>query len=546
MSFRLKTLLGIAVIQTVLLLILVAGSLNFLRASNEEELLKRAHATAKLFAATTRDAVLATDLASLESAVAAVLTTPGVVYARVLDSRGVLARGGDPQILSRPFQADARIDQVRDGVFDADATIEVRGVAYGRVEVGLSVDAIHAVLREARAQALGIAAVAIGLVALFSFFLGLYLTRGLDALKEGTRRLAAGELGYQIEARGSDELAQTARAFNGMSRELRTAAEERRRAELELTRYKEHLEQLVQQRTEELTRANGDLRETNRKLEEAHNRLTQSEKMASIGQLAAGVAHEINNPVGFIQSNLGTLEIYLRGLITVIDTYDRNAGALAEYPQFTECRETIEAVKRAVELDYLKQDAFSLLDESRVGLRRVTKIVTDLKDFSHIDEIGWQLADLHRGLDSTLNVVSNELGDKAGIIRQYGALPEVECLPAELNQAFANLLINAAQAIAGHGEITVATGARGDEVWVEIRDTGCGIAAEHLKRIFDPFFTTKPVGKGTGLGLSLAYSIAERHHGRIEVDSQPGRGATFRVWLPVRQPKPTAAAGDRG
>lgn len=535
MSFRLKTLLGIAFIQAVLLLAMIASSLDFLRTSNEDELQKRARATAQLFASTTRDAVLATDLASLESAVAAVLSNPDMVYARVSGSRGVLAQGGEPAALARPFRADARIALVRDGIFDAGADIVVQGVAYGRVEVGLSTASISNVLSEARTQIMSIAAAGIGLVALFSYFLGLYLTRGLDTLKEGTRRLAAGELGYQVEVRGTDELAKAASAFNGMSRELLIASEERQHAERELTHYQEHLEQIVRQRTEELTRNNETLKNTNRKLEEAHNQLIQAEKMASIGQLAAGMAHEINNPVGFVQSNLGSMEGYLRSLIMVIDAYERNAAALAGYPEFQECRETIEAVKREVDLDYLKQDAFSLLDESRAGLQRVAKIVHDLKDFSRVGESEWQYADLHRGLDSTLNVVGNDLRQKAEVVKRYGDLPEIECLPAELNQAFANLLINAAHAIEGRGQITIATGVQDDEVWVEVRDTGKGIAPQHLTRIFDPFFTTKPVGKGIGLGLSLTYSIIKKHHGRIEVASEEGKGAAFRVYLPLHQ-----------
>lgn len=196
----------------------------------------------------------------------------------------------------------------------------------------------------------------------------------------------------------------------------------------------------------------------------------------------------------------------------------------------------IQSVKERVELDYLKTDVFALLVESKDGLQRVKKIVEDLKDFSHVGKTEWQFADLHRGLDSTLNIVSNELKHKASVVKQYGLLPAVECLPQELNQVFRNLLINAGQAIAKEGRITISTGARGDEVGVEIADTGAGIAPEILNRIFDPFFTTKPVGKGTGLGLSVSYGIVQKHHGRFEVTSEPGKGTTFRVLLPMRQP----------
>lgn len=533
MSFRLKIILGIAALQAVLLLILIVSSMNFLRLSNEEALQKRAYTTTRLFAAATRDAVLATDLAALESTAAALAAIPGVVYARVSGNERTLARAGDAGALARPFRADGSIDEIDDGVFDSGGEIRIRDALYGRVEIGFSVAAIQATLLEARTSAVAIAAVGMLLVALFSYFLGLYLTRNLDALREGARRLASGELGYQIEARGGDELAHTARTFNGMSQNLRTAAEERRRAETELTLYKEHLERLVAERTGELTRANEALKATNRQLEEAHNQLLQSEKMASIGQLAAGVAHEINNPVGFVISNMGSLEQYLHGLMRVIDAYEGSEALLAPDGGSLEA---IRSVKAAVELDYVRGDVFSLLAESNDGLERVKKIVQDLKDFSRVGEAEWQVADLHQCLDSTLNIVASELKYKAEVAKDYGRLPEVECVPAELNQVFMNLLVNAAQAIAERGRIVLRTGTENDAAWVEIADTGAGIPPEILSRIFDPFFTTKPVGVGTGLGLSLSYGIVQKHHGRIEVSSTPGQGTCFRVSLPLRQP----------
>ncbi len=269
-----------------------------------------------------------------------------------------------------------------------------------------------------------------------------------------------------------------------------------------------------------------------RKLEVAHNQLLQSEKMASIGQLAAGVAHEINNPVGFINSNIGSLDRYLKSLFAVLDAYER---AAANYPG-EECA-AVEALKAQMDFAYIKEDISGLMSETKDGVARVKKIVQDLKDFSHVDSAEWQRADLHKGLDSTLNVVWNELKYKAEVVKEYGDLPEVECLPSQLNQVFMNLLVNAAHAIAEHGVITLRTGCAGDEVWVEIADTGSGIAPENIGRIFDPFFTTKPVGKGTGLGLSLSYGIVEKHHGRIDVHSEPGKGTAFRVSLPVTQPQ---------
>ncbi len=270
------------------------------------------------------------------------------------------------------------------------------------------------------------------------------------------------------------------------------------------------------------------------KLGQTQAQLLQSEKMASIGQLAAGIAHEINNPVGYVSSNLGTLRRYLGELFEVLDAYQRARDAGGDDGA---SQSNLQQLLVRSDIAFLRQDMQDMVAESLEGVSRVRQIVQDLKDFSHVDVAEWAWADLHRGLDSTLNIVHNELKYKATVVKEYGELPTIECIASQLNQVFMNLLVNAAHAIAEKGTITVRTGTdNAGWVWVEIGDTGCGIAPEHLQRIFEPFFTTKPVGKGTGLGLSLTYSIVKRHHGRIEVSSEVGKGSTFRVWLPTQQP----------
>jgi signal transduction histidine kinase len=292
---------------------------------------------------------------------------------------------------------------------------------------------------------------------------------------------------------------------------------------------------LTQQQVHELLLAHEALKEANGRLSQAQDKLVQSEKLASIGQLAAGVAHEINNPIGYIFSNFGTLEKYLADLFEMLAGYEAAEAELAGTPIAAQ----LKSLRERCELDFLKEDIPTLMSESKEGITRVRKIVQDLKDFSRVDahqEWGW--ANLNQGIDSTLNIVNNEIKYKADVVKEYGALPDVYCLPSELNQVFMNLLVNAAHAItAERGVITIRTGV--DPVaataWIEVADNGCGIPKEDLTRIFDPFFTTKPVGKGTGLGLSLSYGIVRKHRGQLEVRSEPGVGTTFRVTVPVQE-----------
>lgn len=288
--------------------------------------------------------------------------------------------------------------------------------------------------------------------------------------------------------------------------------------------------------TRELTLKNADLKLLNTKLEQSQVQLLQSEKMAAVGQLAAGVAHEINNPIGYVNSNLGTLKSHVEELLFLIDVYERCADANG-----TATDPALQAAREKADIGFLRDDVVALLAESRDGLERVRKIVQDLRDFSRIDSPDWQEADLNAGLESTLNVVWNELKHKAEVVKSYGELPPVRCHLGQVNQVFMNLLANAVQAFEDRGKITLSSGAEGPWAWVSVEDTGKGMTPEVMKRIFEPFFTTKPVGKGTGLGLSLAYDIVKKHGGRIDVSSQPGQGTSFKVWLPVAGPENPAA-----
>ncbi|ABB33685.2 multi-sensor hybrid histidine kinase [Geobacter metallireducens RCH3] len=277
--------------------------------------------------------------------------------------------------------------------------------------------------------------------------------------------------------------------------------------------------------TTELKKVGEALEKAYGELKEAQGQMLQREKMASIGQLAAGVAHEINNPIGFIMSNLGTLGKYLGRIREFIAAQDETIAEL----EGEAVSQRLAQAKKTLKIEYIMGDIDGLITESLDGAERVKKIVQDLKGFSRVDEAEVKVVDLRECLDSTINIVWNELKYKATLKKEYGDVPPLRCNPQQLNQVFMNLLVNAGHAIESQGEITVRTWREGEDAFIAISDTGCGIPEEIRARIFEPFFTTKEVGKGTGLGLSISYDIVKKHGGEITVESEQGRGTTFTV-----------------
>ena len=297
----------------------------------------------------------------------------------------------------------------------------------------------------------------------------------------------------------------------------------------ELERANVALEEKVKARTSEMEQAY-------RQIKEKDAQIFHQEKMVSVGLLAAGIAHEINNPIGYINSNLDVLGEYLldirtytQGLEQAVEAAQRPSGSGNPTPEM----ERAASLRRDLKIDEVPQDAENLLKESKNRTERVKRIVVDLRNFSHADENRLEEADVNQGIESTLNIVWNEIKYRAKVDKSYGNIPKILCYPQQLNQVFMNLLVNAAQAIETKGEIRIRTHHDGEHIHIEISDNGIGIPPENLQKIFDPFFTTKAVGKGTGLGLSIAYSIIEKHHGKIDVTSAVGKGTTFAIKLPL-------------
>jgi len=297
----------------------------------------------------------------------------------------------------------------------------------------------------------------------------------------------------------------------------------------DITKRKE-TEHLLIAEKERSEKARKELEIAYNELKSAQSRILQSEKMASIGQLAAGIAHEINNPIGFIGGNLRTLEKYINKFLEFMEA---QSDVIKEF-KITSSIEELSGKRKKLKIDYITEDIKELIKESLEGTERVSKIVQDLKSFSRIDE-GADLrhADINESIERTLNIVWNEIKYKAKVIKEYGDLPKISCYPQQLTQVFMNLLVNASQAIEKDGEIFIKTWYDGDYVCISIGDTGCGIKEEYLNKIFEPFFTTKEVGIGTGLGLSIIYDIIKKHKGDITVESTLGKGTVFTVKIPV-------------
>ena len=271
------------------------------------------------------------------------------------------------------------------------------------------------------------------------------------------------------------------------------------------------------------------VKESYKELRRTETQLVHSEKMASLGQLVAGVAHELNNPIGYLVSNLDHLPGFVEKLKEMIRFYD----SLLQGD--TEKRMASLEKKEALELGFSLQTLEKLVNSCRNGALRAKEIVENLRAFSRMDEATLKEADIHENLQVTLSLMGNQIRDRIVVHRDYGEVPRIECNIGQLNQVFMNLISNACQAIPGNGDVWIKTRVKDETLLIGIRDNGTGIPPQHLSRIFDPFFTTKAPGKGTGLGLSIAFGIVKAHGGRIDVESKAGKGSTFTVRIPIRR-----------
>ncbi len=544
------------IVTTTILMICSISVLNFFIINHEKmvirtDLQERGLALANNLAYNSEYGVLTANVTELSRLIVGLLKQPDVGYCIIRGQNGniLASSGGLPKGIEKgrgikqlntairflhvsqrgsqrdyydikvPVMSKVKNTNVNEDVFfqDQSAGHEIK---IGLIQVGISCDRIDILINKVKQTILTIVLVMLAITVMIIIFLGRMLLNPLKDLMAATQKVASGDLNFKVSVKTQDELEDLAKSFNQMILELK-----------QTTTSVDNLNKEIIERN----KTQAQLKKAYDELTAMHSQLVQSEKMASIGQLAAGVAHEINNPLGFIINNMEVLQQY-------IDYYTKITHMMEDLQKKVE-EENIEKTRsivkefaqfgQEIDLNYIINDTRTLLEHTQRGLERVHKIVIDLRTFAREGSDAMEATKVETIIDSILDIVQNELKYKAELRKNYGDTPLIQCSPQKLGQVFINLLVNAAQAIEEKGVIEIKTYTQNGHVCVDVRDTGRGINADDLKKVFDPFFTTKPIGQGTGLGLSVSYEIIMKHNGEIRVQSQVGQGTTFTVMLPI-------------
>ena len=373
---------------------------------------------------------------------------------------------------------------------------------------------------------LGVAILLASLIVFFTYIIARGITVPLKTLIRSAQTITQGNFRDRVPITSADEVGILAATFNDMASALSLR-------ETQLQELNRNLEAIVRNRTMELENSHEALKRAYLDLQSTQEQLVQTEKMASLGQLVSGIAHEIKNPLNFIYGNTGFLAEYTNKLQNLVEAFD-------DLPSISmEDRDRMVRMKDGIHYAFIKDDLKILIDNFTEGARRINTIVSDLRTFSRMDMDKISDIDIHASIELALNLMRNQYKKRIEVHKEYGDIPKIQGYPGKLNQVFLNLLSNAFHAIQGNGDVWIRTRVSDGSIEMEIEDNGAGIPGENLKRIFEPFFTTKPVGQGTGLGLSISYGIIEQHQGKIQVTSELSRGSIFTVRLPVFQEKPS-------
>ncbi|WP_367317507.1 ATP-binding protein (plasmid) [Vibrio coralliilyticus] len=537
MSLRLKTILGVALIEAVLLAILLTLTLNYLRTTNFDGLDQRAFSTSDLFASTVKNAVLSYDLATVESFTQELLRNEDIVYVAVFGEGGqVLSSVGSVPSDHDPSRLEKGSHQVTDGIFDVASPIAEAGIEFGAVWLGFDLSALNAAIDSAKKWSTLIVVGEMTLVALFSYVLGAYLTQRLSELRRAADDIAAGARDVDVRTDGRDELATVSRAFSNMVAQIKVSEDKAERYHNELAEANATLETRVQRRTQALTEANHQLTATNEQLKNTQEKLVESEKLASIGTMAAGVAHEINNPMGAVSSNLQMCQTYLG----TYQTWIERSEALRDGSD-AQANQDLEQWKQAQYVECLEEDFRDSLNDALVSVDRVRAIVTALQRYAtqlHQEKGTREPILLKQLVTHCLETLAPPETLSITVSASLTDLPQWRVHPDDFRQLFTELLRNAIQACERkpnpeEGQISIAAQQDGQRWVIHVVDNGVGIEAADLKRVYDPFFTTLPVGQGMGLGLTFAYNIVRHHDGVMRVQNRDVGGVVVTLAFPL-------------
>ncbi|ODQ01456.1 HAMP domain-containing sensor histidine kinase [Salinivibrio sp. SS2] len=532
MSLRLKTILGVALIEAILLAILLTLTLNYLETTNYQGLNQRASSTTQLFASTVKNAVLSFDLATVDSFTQELLHNSDIMYVAVLGDNGrVLSSAGNLPESFNTAILEMNAQSVTDGLYDVRATISESGIEFGSVWIGFDLTGLLSQIKDAKNWSMLIVLGEMLLVALFSYLLGSYLTQRLSELKNAADTIACGERDVHISTHGKDELASVAAAFSNMIQALRDSENKTATYQKRLEEANQTLESKVARRTADLVRSNDQLREINHQLKQTQEKLVESEKMASIGTMAAGVAHEINNPIGAVKSNLRMCQEYL-------DTYQKWTDIAERVIHQSEPLETLTHWKKRHYTDDLYDDFSDSLADANDCVQRVINIVSALQQYSSYSQQTrqhFQSIEIFTVIDEALNTLSPPTSLKISIAANVYQLPPVMGRYEELVMLFKEVLKNALQACErGNPDVAhridVEGENKGDSCTLTVKDSGPGLPRDQGHRVYDPFFTTLPVGQGMGLGLTYVYDIVRHHQGEIQLTSS-AHGTTAAITL---------------
>lgn len=362
------------------------------------------------------------------------------------------------------------------------------------------------------------------------------LTRPVESLTQVVSGItSSGDLSKRAAIEAQDELGTLALAFNSMAENLQQTSQEREKFVAELEELNRTLERRVDERTQALASANLELVNVIDSLKSTQSQLIHSEKMASLGQLVAGVAHELNNPIGFIYANFPHLEEYTKDLLSLIEE-------LRQLPLEDAQKAIVEQKIKAIDLEFIKEDTLKIIRSGQSGASRIKEIVSSLRSFSRLDEAELKSVMLEDGINDTLAILNHQIRNRVEVIKDYQLNHPVLCRAGQINQVFMNIIYNALQAIDGSGSLRISTRKEDEFAVISVADSGKGIPPDVITKIFDPFFSTKKVGEGTGLGLSISYGIIESHGGHIEVTSELGKGTTFIIYVPLNpETKPSSS-----